>query len=454
MKLPQAFIDCTAPLLGDAFSSFVESLSTISPSSIRINLAKTDAVFSYAKVPWCSTGHYLSQRPSFTLDPLLHAGVYYVQEAGSMFLEQVLTQLVHKPATMLDLCAAPGGKATHLISLLPKDSMLIANEFVRSRAYILAENLQKWGNPNVLVSNNSPADFSALKGFFDHILVDAPCSGEGMFRKDPKAIDEWSPANVSQCVRRQQSLLQEVWPALKTNGLLIYSTCTYNREENELMVLWMKEALGAELVRIKIDEAWGVTETDAGYRFYPHKTKAEGFFMAVLRKTQEENTLKIKQDKQPDKPSKQQTDLLGYLLNSEDYTLVSTKEKVWAVPSIYADKMNFLQKKMKLIYAGIPLADIKGKDLIPDTGLALSTALNRAQCVSVDVDWQTAIAFLRTENIVLTDMPKGFVLICYKGFPLGWVKNLGNRCNVLYPSEWRIRMQLPKDAVDPNNLGL
>jgi len=446
MKLPQTFIDRTAPLLGDSFTSFVEALETDSPISIRLNPSKTTRIQDYEKVPWCANGYCLPVRPSFTLDPLLHAGEYYVQEASSMFLEQVVKQYITSPVTMLDLCAAPGGKSTHLVSLLPVDSLLVANEYVRSRGYILAENLQKWGSPNVVVSNNEPKDLGALSSFFDAILVDAPCSGEGMFRKDAGAIDEWSVANVENCVLRQRALLTDVWSALRTDGVLIYSTCTYNREENEDTVKWIMDELGAELLPVQIDEAWGITITDYGSRFYPHKTKGEGFFMSVLRKTEVEHTTRIKPEKQTVKLTKQQLDLKAYLLQPEKYTISLLHDKVIALPSIHAEKVSFLMKKLRLLHAGICLAEPKGKDMIPQQGLALSTALDRTACEVAELDWRTALSYLRTENIVLPDSAKGFVLVCYKNQPLGWVKNLGNRCNGLYPSEWRIRMNIPTDA--------
>jgi 16S rRNA C967 or C1407 C5-methylase (RsmB/RsmF family)/NOL1/NOP2/fmu family ribosome biogenesis protein len=448
MRLPQAFIDRTTPLLGDSFPAFVEALESDIPISIRTNPLKTSQVLKLDTIPWCTNGYYLPIRPSFTLDPLLHAGVYYVQEASSMFLEQIVKQHITSSVTMLDLCAAPGGKSTHLVSLLPTDSLLVANEYVRSRAYILAENLQKWGSPNVVVSNNDPKDLGALYSFFDAVLVDAPCSGEGMFRKDAGAIDEWSVANVENCVLRQRSLLSDVWSCLKEDGLLIYSTCTYNREENEDTVKWMLDELGAELLTVQLDEVWGITATDFGYRFYPHKTKGEGFFMAVLRKTEAQQTMRIKPEKQGLKLSKQQLDLKNYLLHPEYYTLSLLREKVVALPNLYSDKIAVLMKKLKLMQAGIPLAEAKGKDMIPEPGLALSIALDKSSCNLAEVDWRTALSYLRTENIVLPDSPKGYVLICYKGHPLGWVKNLGNRCNGLYPSEWRIRMNIPTDAVE------
>jgi 16S rRNA C967 or C1407 C5-methylase (RsmB/RsmF family)/NOL1/NOP2/fmu family ribosome biogenesis protein len=447
MILPSAFIERTKPLMGDSWSSFENALAIDAPVSIRCNPMKASVKPEYEKVPWASNAYYLPQRPLFTIDPLLHAGAYYVQEASSMFLEQVVKQHIHGKVKMLDLCAAPGGKSTHILSLLPEGSLLFANEYVRSRAYILAENIQKWGRSDVLVCNNEPKDIANLEGLFDAILVDAPCSGEGMFRKDEGAVTEWSPENVVNCVIRQQNILKDIWPALKQDGLLIYSTCTYNREENEENVRWICENLDAAMLTVEVDDAWGITCTDGGYRFYPHKTKGEGFFMTVLRKKSEEMELRIKVDKQNQTLSNAELDLNQWI--NGDYSLYKTGDKILAFPSEYAELLSFASKKLRVISAGLALATVKGKDFLPDTALALSTALNKSAFSSVELDWKTAISFLRTENIVLPDTEKGFVLVCYKGFPLGWVKNLGNRCNSLYPSEWRIRMQVTKEMIDP-----
>ncbi|MBN1463866.1 MAG: rRNA cytosine-C5-methyltransferase [Paludibacteraceae bacterium] len=448
MKLPQAFINRTALLLGDSFSLFVDALQLPAPTSIRINPAKIFHTPQLEQVPWSSRGYYLPERPLFTLDPLLHAGAYYVQEASSMFLEQIVKLYIPQAVKMLDLCAAPGGKTTHLLSLLHPDSLLVANEYVRSRAYILSENIQKWGHSNVLVSNNQPEDFTPLSSFFDAVLVDAPCSGEGMFRKDAGAIEEWSVANVEKCVARQRSLLKDVWPSLKNEGILIYSTCTYNRDENEHAVKWIMEELGAELLSVKIDEAWGVTPTDFGYRFYPHKTKGEGLFMAVLRKTNTEQCLRIKTDKKKISFTKQQLDVEPFIVQSQNYVFQNFGNKIIAFPSYQADSIQFLLKQLQVLQVGIFLMECKGKDLIPQAGLALSVSLNRTNCETAALDWHTALLYLRNENIQLPSSPKGFVLVCYKNKALGWVKNLGNRCNSLYPSEWRIRMTIPPDAIE------
>jgi 16S rRNA C967 or C1407 C5-methylase (RsmB/RsmF family)/NOL1/NOP2/fmu family ribosome biogenesis protein len=431
MILPEAFIQRTQALLGQEFDAFCDALEKDAPVSIRLNPRKIAATPALEKVAWCDTGYYLPSRPVFTLDPLFHAGLYYVQEASSMFLEQVVKNYVKEPIKALDLCAAPGGKSTHLASLLPEGSLLVSNEYVRSRAYILAENMKKWGTPSAVVCNNTPAQISKLSSFFDLILVDAPCSGEGMFRKDEGAIAEWSPENVKNCVARQGDLLEEIWSALREDGILIYSTCTYNRQENEERVQWIMDELGAELIDVPLEDSWGVTKSEYGYRFYPHKTKGEGFFMAVLRKTASENILRIKPQKQNTKYTCEQLSALEYILHPNDYLLHTDKNGLFAFSKKYSDEIAYLMKNLFVLHAGISLGEWKGKSFIPDAGLAFSEELLPDAFVRVEVDMQTALNFLRTENIVLTDAPQGIVLLTYKKHPIGFVKNLGNRCNSL-----------------------
>ena len=434
MILPPDFINYTKAMLGNEWDSFLNSLSSESPVSIRFN-NKTTVKEHFEQVKWCSHGVYLSKRPSFTLDPLFHAGCYYVQEASSMFLEQVVRQLIETPVTALDLCAAPGGKSTHLSQILPNGSLLISNEFVRSRAFVLTENIQKWGNANNIVSNNAPKDFSTFNGMFDFILIDAPCSGEGMFRKDSDAIGEWSRKNVDMCAKRQKEIVQQVWNSLKENGLLVYSTCTYNQEENEKNVDWITKDFNAEILHLRIENTWGIIENDYGYRFFPHKTKGEGFFISVLRKKEPCNQLKIKQ-----KPSqKAKIDLNDILQEKELFEVIQNNSFYYAVPKNHIEQILFLQKQLNVIHMGIPLYEQKGKDLIPQAGLALSKYFTRTSFPTCNLNYSNAIAFLQKEAIWCDAPTKGFVAVCYNDIPLGWVKHLGNRCNNLYPAEWRIR---------------
>ena len=368
---------------------------------------------------------------------------------------------------MLDLCAAPGGKSTLCRSTLPEGSLLVANEVMRNRSQVLAENLIKWGHPEVVVTNNDPADFTELTHLFDVILTDVPCSGEGMFRKDQVAVDEWSLENVDICWQRQRRILTDIWPSLKPGGLLIYSTCTFNREEDEDNVAWIARELGAEILPVSIDDSWGITGNLVGrdfpvYRFLPHKTKGEGFFLAVLRKDGDvcEETPKRfsktsarmdkkKKGKDTKQPLVVPKEAKEWLASASDYSLAMKDTQVVAFPKVYQDEYALLQQYLKVIHAGITLGEIKGKDLIPHHSLAMSTALAEDVFPKAEVTYEQAIAYLRKEGLILdTDVPRGYVLLTYQGISLGFVKNIGNRANNLYPQEWRIRSgYLPEEVV-------
>ncbi|HET7732976.1 MAG TPA: rRNA cytosine-C5-methyltransferase [Paludibacter sp.] len=443
MILPEAFIKRTQELPDIEFEALINALDSTPPTSIRVN-NKMDYKPSEEKVPWCDSGYYLPERPLFTADPLFHAGVYYVQEASSMFLQQAIKQHFPEARTVLDLCAAPGGKSTLLSQALPDSSILVSNEIIRSRAYILAENLLKWGNPNVVVTNNEPKDFASLPGFFDAIVVDAPCSGEGMFRKDPGAIQEWSEYNVKLCAERQREILTSVWNSLKTDGILVYSTCTYNREENEENVRWICDELGAEVLTMNLDGNSDITVSDFGYRFYPHKTKGEGFFLSVLRKHSfVSGTIKNKKDDKKGIKFVTKNDVKALtLLEPDRWTIIPENNLVKAYDNNRLADFLIINKQLKCMHSGLLLGEMKGSDFIPAAGIALSKKLDRSSVEIVDVNYETAILFLRKEAIFFPDLSRGYLLVSYKGQALGWVKNMGNRCNNLYPQEWRIRMKL------------
>jgi len=458
MELPVSFIKQTQALLGEEeYSKFEQALQNESPVSIRINTMKNSPHDEWERVPWCSTGFYLNERPTFTFDPLFHAGCYYVQEASSMFVEQVINEYITEPILALDLCAAPGGKSTHLRSLLPEGSFLVANEVIRNRSQILAENLIKWGNPDVMITNNDPADFSSLNQLFDLILTDVPCSGEGMFRKDPGAIEEWSLDNVEICYQRQRRIIADIWPSLKAGGILIYSTCTYNVKEDEENIQWIKNELGAESLSLNIPENWGVTSDLAGtdipaYRFLPHKTKGEGFFLAVLRKNEEQvaDAVKMKPSKKnkKEKPLDIPKQATQWLMHSEDFVLDRREDFVIAHRKENAELINLLRQHLRIVHSGITIGEVKGKDLVPHHSLAMSSELNREQFTTYELDYDMTISYLRKEAIMLDAFaPRGYLLLQYKNIPLGFVKNIGNRANNLYPQEWRIRSgYLPEEV--------
>lgn len=451
MTLPIDFQRMMTEYIGkEEYERLAEALALPAPTSIRINLRKnaqpSSFHFQLSPVLWCPDGFYLSERPSFTFDPLFHAGCYYVQEASSMFLSHILKQYVNEPVVALDLCAAPGGKSTLALSELPEGSMLIANEVVRQRANILAENIIKWGNPNCIVTNNYAEDFQAFGNTFDLIICDAPCSGEGMFRKDPASIGEWSLANVDTCWRRQRDIVRDIWHTLKEDGIFIYSTCTYNPLEDEENVAWIAKTLGAEVLSCHPLPEWGLTETNT--HFFPHRIKGEGFFISVLRKTMDHGPWttdngrrkKLKDGKKGKITPKIPQELKGWLSENEDFTILEEGDAFRAIPTLHHALYEQVQRNLKVVHAGIELASVKGKNLQPSQSLAMSNCLNKEVFPIAEVDEQQAIAYLRTEALQLpADTPKGYVLITYQGHPLGFAKNIGNRANNLYPAEWRIR---------------
>jgi len=401
------------------------------------------------RVPWSSQGYYLSSRPSFTFDPLFHAGVYYVQEASSMFLEQALLQTtdVSRPLRILDLCAAPGGKSTLLQSLIHKDSLLVCNEVIKSRASVLEENIIKWGAANTVITNNDPSHFARLENYFDVIVVDAPCSGSGLFRRDADAINEWSENNVALCSQRQQRIIADVWPALKQNGILIYSTCSYSAAEDEAIADWAMTALQAESMPLHLPGDWHIIETRSanqayGYRFYPDKLKGEGFFISVLQKKNGGEFMYPKAGRRAlDKPGKTATGLVMTWLNLEkDLILFKQQEDIIALPAVLEKEIPILQSALYIKKAGIATGKLAGNDFIPDHQLALSTLINK-NIPEIALNRQEAIQYLRKEDMKISVAQKGWALVSYEGYPLGWIKLLPNRFNNYYPKEWRIIKQ-------------
>lgn len=443
MQLPQAFKDSINNQLGPESNAFFDSLAIPSPISIRANPRKWKNLAG-THVPWSEYGYYLATRPSFTFDPLFHAGCYYVQEASSMLLEQAVKQSIDlaKPITVLDLCAAPGGKSTHLLSLISNQSLLVSNEVIRARAAILSENITKWGYGNSVVTNNDPADFEQLAGIFDLIVVDAPCSGEGMFRKDAQAVSEWSDEHVRHCAQRQQRILADVWPALKENGILIYSTCTYNEIENEQNLLWLAQQSEVEFKRLKLDASWGVQEVEnlnvIGYRCYPHRVTGEGFFLSVIQKkqTQPQKNYRLR-DVLPLANKKTVESLAPWMINS-NHELLQLGEMIIGIPHLYHQEINILTQCLNTTLRGTAIATEKQNKFVPEHAWALSVELNQGNFLSIDLSLEEAIAFLKKEPIQVGEGLKGFALATYQQVPLGWMNLLGNRINNLYPSAWRI----------------
>lgn len=464
MNLPAPFEHTMRCLLGDGYEAFREALLGEPSVSIRLNHNKVSIDTPYEPVPWATDGYYLKERPAFTFDPLFHCGGYYVQEASSMFIEQAVRQHLKETRIALDLCAAPGGKSTLLRSLLSDNAVLVSNEVMHSRAQVLAENITKWGHPRSIVTSNYPADFTPLGPLFDLILVDAPCSGEGMFRKDEVAVAEWSPENVAICKQRQRDILTDIWPTLRPGGLLIYSTCTFNTEEDEENVRWFMNELEAELLPVDIDHTWGITpslvpDVPHAYRFLPGRTRGEGFFMAVVRKKtdiNDNNNVDLPPKKRGASPAASKkrataksSTVLSWLTCPETYIYKEENNSIVAIPMDMEPLCTLLATRLRLLKTGIKLAEMKGRDVIPTHELAMSTALCPNAFPTNELSYTDALRYLHREAIVLpSDMPRNFVLVTWRGLPLGFVKNIGNRANNLYPQEWRIRSShLPEKEV-------
>ena len=445
MELNGKFVERTRALFGEErYGRFVQALETEPVVSIRFNGRKMEADSSLNAVPWASAGRYLESRPVFTADPLFHAGCYYVQEASSMFVEQVVRQYLDRPVRALDLCAAPGGKSTLLLSLLPQGSMLVSNEPVPLRAQILAENVTKWGNAASLVTRNEPADFAPFRNFFDFILVDAPCSGEGMFRKDSYAVEQWSVSNVEQCAKRQREIVADIWESLCPGGLMVYSTCTFNREENEDCVEWIASELGAEVLKLEISDEWNITGslTTEGlpvYRFIPGYTAGEGLFLAVLRKDGSSTVMQPKAPRMQLAPAKLKSEVAKWIASPGDFDFVMQGDTVIAMPKEHTAAMLALQQKLKVLHMALPLAEVKNNKILPLHALAMSSELVAQAFNTVELEREKALAYLHREALLFADAPVGHLLLTYKGTPIGFVKNIGNRANNLYPAEWRIR---------------
>ena len=441
MNLPERFIEQLRGLLPGEWEALTEAIASSEPSvAVRVNDMRQVAVPDGARrVPWCEQGFYLEDRPTFTFDTDWHAGRYYVQDASSMFIAHVIRHFVMEPVRYLDLCAAPGGKTTAAIQALPQGSLVVANEIVPPRARVLADNVIRWGNPRCVVTSNAPANLGKFEGFFDVIATDVPCSGEGMMRKDDEAVAQWSPTLVEQCAQRQREILADVWPALRPGGLLIYSTCTYNRQENEEIADFIVNELGATSLKVPIEPDWNIhpaINSDCHcYRFMPHRVDGEGLFMTVFRKDgdapRQDIRIKEKNAKKADETVK------CWLSSPNDYTIDQQGDLLIAVPQDIRREVAALRASLNVLHAGVELATVMGRKTVPHPALAMSTARAAGAFPVCEVDYPTALRYLRGESISV-DGQRGYVLIAHQGAVLGFANNLGNRANNLYPKSQRI----------------
>ena len=446
-ELQEGFKEEMRGLLGEEESvALIEALDEAPEVSIRLNPQKTFPLppdFPVeSRVAWCPEGYYLKSRPSFTLMPELHAGAFYVQDASSMIHAHLLRSLPVKPDTLLDLCAAPGGKTTAMLSAIPAGCVAVANELMPARASVLKENIIKWGRPEVIVTSADAEKIGRSGISFDVIAADVPCSGEGMQRKDEEARRMWSPGLVAECASLQREIVANILPALRPGGYLIYSTCTFNREENEDNVRYFIEELGLENPPLPTDKKWGIAQSVDerlnALRFMPHLTRGEGLFVALLRKPEEESPRRSRRLREPrplrHEASKWLSSPLSLYENGGRLTAMT--------PDCAKIAAGLADASVKILAAGVEVAELKGKDVVPSHALAVNSLLRRGVFKEHEVEIPEALDFLRRETILLPpDVPKGYVLLTHNGLPLGFLKNLGNRANNLYPKEWRIRIK-------------
>lgn len=490
--LPEAFLSRIQQQLGKETDAFLHGLTQVSPTSIRLNPFKQVSIAG-EKIPWSEHGLYLPERPSFVADPLFHAGAYYVQEASSMILDIACSDLLHRSGAgdaprILDLCAAPGGKSTLLAGAMPPGSLLISNEVIASRAAILAENMARWGHPGVIVTNNDPKDFDFLEEFFDLVVVDAPCSGEGMFRKDPAAISEWSLENVATCSARQQRILRDIAPTVRSGGMLIYSTCTFAPQEDEEIVAWVLEELGDdfELAPFALEAGWGWDSLtlggvkDAAHRAWPHRVRGEGLFVCRFRRREkreaggerrEQRTEKRdggskrnrrsknkKQGSKNDKGGKSDWKKLvaPFVVEDEGLHQELADDNVFLYPKAVAAAIPLLKGRLRMLRKGVLAGKLHRKGLAPSHELALSSLLSDSvpRCA---LEKEAALRYLQKEDLSVSDcelptnglptnglpttkLPTAnWLLPTYQGIPLGWAKVVGAKLKNQLPVNWRIR---------------
>ena len=458
MTLPAKFVERVLCDLGEAEGrALCAALDGVPPVSVRVNPAKAaadalPALEIAGQVPWCRDGRYLAVRPSFTLDPDFPAGAYYEQEASSQFVGHLLEGVRTEGARILDLCAAPGGKTTLYASLAGPGGLVVANEIDRRRAAVLADNVRKWGTGNVAVTTCEPRMLGDFEAWFDIVAVDAPCSGEGMFRKDCEARGEWSEGSVKLCAARQDGILREAWRALKPGGTLVYSTCTFNRDEDEgaleRMLAWVGDEV-AESDEIAVEDAWGIVCGRVGafrtFRFYPHRACGEGFFAAVARKSFDAGgrarTPKARRTVFAAADRKTSAELARWVREPDRMCFAQVADTFYAWYAAQADAVRALSEALPVICSGVALGQVFKGTLKPDPALALFDGLNRGAVPVAELDEAEALRYLRKQEIAAAGLAEGVNLVCARGRALGFAKRIGARVNNMYPNSLRIIKQ-------------
>jgi len=449
--LPIAFTERMRKQLGaEEAECLFEALDSVSPVAVRLNPAKCgeEGVWNDGEaIAWSKNGRKLKERPSFTLDTAFHAGAYYVQEAASQFIDHIISGEALQGKRVLDMCAAPGGKTTIYSTAVGVEGLVVANEYVRSRANILADNVRKWGFGNVLVTNNAPEHLAQFEGWFDVVAVDAPCSGEGMFRKEEVARTDWSEEAVKMCAARQMSIVREAWQSLKEGGLFIYSTCTFNEDEDEGVLRAFIEEMGEVFEssqRVDVDEKWGVVSGEVGafqtFRFFPHKTDSEGLFVAVARKAEPtaQRTPKARKRVMQEVDKTSRKELMKWLKEPDKYAFAEVGDAIYAYRTEQFKAVQALSENLTAIYSGVAMGQIfKGK-LKPDWALSQFVGLERKATTVVELSEAEALDYLRKRDIPVGEMGEGINLLTHKGRALGFVKRVGARCNNLYPNSLKI----------------
>ncbi len=458
IPLPAGFVERVRHELGQAEGrALCEALDAVPPVSVRLHPAKSDErmlgrLGAAGRVPWSEQGWYLEARPQFTLDAAFHAGAYYVQEAASQAVGRLLGGAQTRGARILDLCAAPGGKTTLYASLAGPEGLVVANEIDRRRAQVLADNVRKWGTGNVAVTTCEPRALGDFEAWFDVVAVDAPCSGEGMFRKDQAARGEWSEGIVRLCAARQDAILTEAWRALRPGGTLLYSTCTFNRDEDEGALERLLERIGDEAAEAPVeapDPAWGIVEGCVGpfrtWRFYPHRTVGEGFFAAVARKSFDaggrSRTPRARRQVIAPADRAATAELSRWVAEPEQMRFGAAGDTLYGWYAAQAEAVRTLADTLPVIYSGVALGQFFKGRLKPDAALAFFTGLNRGAVPSAELDDQTALRYLRGQPVGPEPLAEGINLMCASGLALGFAKRIGRRVNNLYPDSLRIRMK-------------